>query len=200
VELAEWVAAIIGIAGVVAGVAGALSGEWRKPLAATAAVLVVFAVVIGYRAGVPTAGPNTPRPPETTNRVGDDLSQLRLQYAQRVGPVCARWRSEGDRSGPIPVNPTADVVRVSGSAARIFAAGAAEMRTVPAPRGDEPTVARMINTFERIGYYWRDAGESMKFGSSDLAMKALSQAEKYVELYNHQAEEYGLDGRCLITP
>jgi hypothetical protein len=66
---AEWVAAIIGIAGVVAGVAGALTEGWRKPLVASAAVLVVLAVAIGYRAGVATTGPDTPsvtNPPETT--------------------------------------------------------------------------------------------------------------------------------------
>jgi hypothetical protein len=208
---AEWVAAIIGIAGVVAGVAGALTEGWRKPLVASAAVLVVLAVAIGYRAGVATTGPDTPsvtNPPETTQRADPpgtteraDREQLRLQYAQRVGPICAKWRSQVNS---VPTPPTlaaatpADFIRVYGILARINATGAAEMRTVPVPGGDEPTVARMINAFERIGFYYKDMADSSQAGSSESVMEAAAHAEKYIALYNRLAEEYGLEARCMV--
>jgi hypothetical protein len=199
---AEWVAAIIGIAGVVAGVAGALTEGWRKPLVASAAVLVVLAVAIGYRAGVATTGPDTPsvtNPPGTTERA--DREQLRLQYAQRVGPICAKWRSQVNS---VPTPPTlaaatpADFIRVYGILARINATGAAEMRTVPVPGGDEPTVARMINAFERIGFYYKDMADSSQAGSSESVMEAAAHAEKYIALYNRLVEEYGLEARCMV--
>lgn len=51
------------------------------------------------------------------------------------------------------------------------------MRTVPAPRGDEPTVARILNAFERIGFYYKDMADSTQAGSSEVALEAAAHAE-----------------------
>jgi hypothetical protein len=196
---AEWVAAIIGIAGVIAGVAGALTEGWRKPLVASAAVLVLLAVTIGYRAGVPATGSDAP---PMTNSAGTtqraDREQRRLQYAQRVGPICTRWRSQLNSEPEVTAPTPADIVRIYGTLARINATAAAEMKTVPVPGGDEPTVARIINAFERIGFYYKDMADSTQAGSSQAAAEAAAHADQYIALYNRLAEEYGMEARCMV--
>lgn len=220
----EWVSALIGLAGVAVGVGAIVASRWRGLLVMAAAGLVVFAVAVALGVGAGGKTPDstdvvvTPTPTATARTEGggpqtgqdgteqerpsadERRARNRLIYAQRLRPACIRWRAAVAAVSPTDVRTAtpSEFVRTYAAYGRMVGQLAGQMRSIPAPPGDEPALARIIAAFERLGASYADMADSRRLNQMDSAMQAAQQAEAYIAKYNGLAEDFGFDASCLI--
>jgi hypothetical protein len=179
-------------AGGLTGYIAVPAGTPHRRLVFTASgLLVVAALAIG--AATAFLDPPDPSPPVGTPE--------RIAYIQKLTPICQAWKDEAKDAleGRDPnIDPTQAVSFYDGISS-ILRRGSRQMQAVPRPGADTVVLNDLYNDLDLIVKYNDDMVATAGAGESSVAQEISRKVERQVQVYNQNAEDYGLNAACLMS-